>query len=804
MRHIDHHKSCVSNYLRAFAAFLTLAALTLTAVADEKADPFERSDFPRWSGPNDDMHATSRGIELVDDLKNARMVWRSSEAIPGAHANWSNRALRHLPASGGSSPIVYQGNIYHYYYELTGDKVVPRENVAEGRARRQPEWARRAGADDVMLCVDAASGRTIWKRVLGPSVNLQIMKSPARLHTSPCAFDGRVYALGMTARVYCIDAETGKTIWQKGLPGLHERCEALRKEALTENKVLKHLPIAGKRGPGHNLTYVDGILLVGAANGVYAYEGKSGKFLWKVGGVLGAHATPTIWRHKGKSYVLASSKDVTCIEPRTGKVLWRTESAGGFLDSPCRVSGDVVVFAVKSSDKAPGREGKSSQYLGGWRISPEGAKPLWEMTEPVHNLAEHSYFLISDGHLYHPLYKVAPPGNWNPDTLCVDVQTGKVVSTATLHRMEALAMVAEGRLFAMPNPSRQTSDLQMFNADPNDFRPIGGWWYPPHIGTGGKNGAFIQQPYADGFLFVRGQAALFCYDIRKNPPTVTITAPAHHATLGKDELVVESTAKAGSQAITHSAIYVDGKKRQQVEGPPPAKWKLDKLTKGLHEIRVEVTDGKTVSADWVTVGVDVEQKKVTQFPLRIDAGSGDTSGVNPPGLPDHVHGQRWMPGKAYGYVSNAARTDERVLHDWIKDYDPDAEQENLYVWRRTDLDGPLHYRLCLPKGGYHMGFGYLSRREPPTVTIAGKAVKLVKKTWGRNADRPVYVTAEPVEVDGLVDLAIGSDKKDAKPLDSLIVDTKPIADLGVAKKNAAEKRDAPQKDSVPLEPLRNQ
>ncbi|MFW5751558.1 MAG: hypothetical protein ACOCZK_07940 [Planctomycetota bacterium] len=178
MRLIDHRERLVRNCPRVVAAFLAAIIVTVTAGAAETDDPFARSDFPRWSGPNDDLHATSRGIELVDDLQNVRMLWRSEAVIHGAHANRSHRELEHLPASGGSSPIVHQGKVYHFYYELTGEKVVAMDDVANVRARLQPAWARRAGADDVMLCVDAASGRTVWKRVLEPSVNLQISKSP--------------------------------------------------------------------------------------------------------------------------------------------------------------------------------------------------------------------------------------------------------------------------------------------------------------------------------------------------------------------------------------------------------------------------------------------------------------------------------------------------------------------------------------------------------------------------------------------------------------------------------------------------
>jgi outer membrane protein assembly factor BamB len=140
----------------------------------------EQNAWPCWSGPRTTFVAPSSGNELVADLNKARLIWQSQEITPmgKAHAARSGQysAGRHggdqqgKPSGGGGSVVVSDGRVFLSYYLPSGDAVVP--DIPGGRSF--DENSRRVAADDVVLCIDAANGKTLWKRVFkDQGVNIQ-------------------------------------------------------------------------------------------------------------------------------------------------------------------------------------------------------------------------------------------------------------------------------------------------------------------------------------------------------------------------------------------------------------------------------------------------------------------------------------------------------------------------------------------------------------------------------------------------------------------------------------------------------
>ena len=65
--------------------------------------------------------------------------------------------------------------------------------------------------DSGVFCLDAATGKTLWKRVFpgGPLLPLY-GNHPAS--STPCIANGKCYVIGTDGAVFCLDAKTGKTL----------------------------------------------------------------------------------------------------------------------------------------------------------------------------------------------------------------------------------------------------------------------------------------------------------------------------------------------------------------------------------------------------------------------------------------------------------------------------------------------------------------------------------------------------------------------------------------------------------------
>ena len=88
----------------------------------------------------------------------------------------------------------------------------------------------RQGDNEVMIALDAETGKEIWKSPGYPAIFQ--MNSAAAVHgagpkSTPVFADGRLYTIGMTGVVTAWDAASGKQVWQhpgnpQNLPTVHE------------------------------------------------------------------------------------------------------------------------------------------------------------------------------------------------------------------------------------------------------------------------------------------------------------------------------------------------------------------------------------------------------------------------------------------------------------------------------------------------------------------------------------------------------------------------------------------------------
>jgi outer membrane protein assembly factor BamB len=260
-------------------------------------------------------------------------------------------------------------------------------------------------ADDVVLCIDLATGKTLWKFTAPGEATGRMASS------TPCVADGRVYAL-CSAHFYAVDANTGKQVWSA--------------------------PLVPK-GPASSPMVVDGVLVVNAGK-LAAFEAATGKPLWTQPKAGGGNSSPVAWRSGDKTVVIANGRGVLAgVDLKSGKLLW-TSPAGG--DCTPAIVGDTL--AAQSSNS------KVGIFAG--KLSATGFTPSW--TIPYDPLRSQSSPLILGNHMY------LMDDNFH---FCFDLATGKElwkekvagssISSPVYADGKAFLLVAGGSKIAMLKPS---------------------------------------------------------------------------------------------------------------------------------------------------------------------------------------------------------------------------------------------------------------------------------------------------------------------------------------------------------------
>lgn len=66
--------------------------------------------------------------------------------------------------------------------------------------------------DTGVICLDAATGKTVWRKIFPGGVMLPIYENvPASC--TPCVANGKVYVLGTSGMAFCLDAVSGAKVW---------------------------------------------------------------------------------------------------------------------------------------------------------------------------------------------------------------------------------------------------------------------------------------------------------------------------------------------------------------------------------------------------------------------------------------------------------------------------------------------------------------------------------------------------------------------------------------------------------------
>ena len=166
--------------------------------------------------------------------------------------------------------------------------------------------AARHGDDEVTLCLDAGSGKQLWKNKYAA----QAVSGPAKRHpgprSSPAVAGGKVVTVGVAGVVSCLDAATGKLVWRKdSLPKMAPAFFTSSSPIIVDGMAVAH--VGGK-----------------AKGAVIAYDLADGSEKWRCADAPPQYASPVLLTVSGTKQLVAVAEDgILGIGLAHGKRLWK-------------------------------------------------------------------------------------------------------------------------------------------------------------------------------------------------------------------------------------------------------------------------------------------------------------------------------------------------------------------------------------------------------------------------------------------------------------------------------------------------
>jgi outer membrane protein assembly factor BamB len=495
------------------------------------APPKVVHDWPEYRGPNGQFADTSK-VALADSMTAMKLLWESEEKGIGygkSHsAYYKDLSFGGDVGPGGiSSPIVAGGLVIMSYFFPSGEVIHAWEKQHnKPDVWEKHKWKNKIDADDVVIGIDAATGKTRWKQVFSGAGRNGFSDKRHNFGCTPIAYQGKVYALGSCGALYCLDLATGKVLWKTpNEPDL----EAAKKTTLAKGGDKPYWEERMSIPTGWLMVH-DDVLIVPVKTGYSLRGGNTrgvsladGKTLWEVPGHPGLLAYATI--ESRKCLVNAG----ICIEARTGKVLWQQKPEQVYNGPPVMAGNILVSYAPHPKSDPPGLTG----ILAGFQIDLKGAKRIWTLDERFHRemLYDAGGFrniAARDDLLYHVVHSSDAPGKKNPNgsfgsivAQVIRPADGKILASQPAEGMY-LPFLWGDRLVLVGDISHRPRGAnpeywQLFTTDPADFKALGERWLATdkHQGTGGYE-LQVYDPFADGLVFMRVFGGIRCYDLRGN------------------------------------------------------------------------------------------------------------------------------------------------------------------------------------------------------------------------------------------------------------------------------------------------
>ncbi len=373
-----------------------------------------------------------------------------------------------------------------------------------------------------VVCVDASTGKTLWEN----HFNVWLSDVPdTRVAWSSVVGDpktGNVYALGVGGLLQCIDGSNGKTLWS--IP-MHEYFGMLTTYGGRTN-----FPVVA-----------DGLVIVGGvmtnwgtnakpAHRLVAFDKQTGDIIWFNGTRIGPYDTnysaPTVAVINGQQSLVFGSGDgsIWALQPRTGQPIWHYQISRRGLNTSPLVVGNTIYMGHSEENES----GTAMGTVLALEVSGSGkdvkTREKWRDYEVM--LGKGSPVRVGDR-----LYYVDDRAKLN----IVDAMTGKNL-TRDLTRKRALALggtsmrssplAADGKLYMVSS----RGDWSIWRIDLDKGLTL------TKRGRFGRGESGLASPICShGSVFFTTTGGIYCLrDLQKTPGAVAVEASPTEAPVTKD------------------------------------------------------------------------------------------------------------------------------------------------------------------------------------------------------------------------------------------------------------------------------
>lgn len=327
------------------------------------------------------------------------------------------------PFGSRSTPLVLNGSVYFINYASKKVKVgVKEEDVAESIRER-------------VMCLNAESGKMVWEHTF-PIFHTDIVTS--RLGWTNIAADpatGYIYAHGTQGLFMCLDGKKGTVVWQHSMGEEYGRVSGYGGR-ITSPIVDEDLAILGMVNSSWGEQ-------AKGANRYVAFNKLTGEVVWwsEPAGSRGTYySAPAVATIGGQRLLIAGAADgsVFALKVRTGEVVWRyTNFSISPINSTPVVDGNLVYIGHGEESQGTSSQGRVI-CLDASQVEKGAPKLVWQK-DAIH--ARYASPIIHDGRLYMPddgglLY-------------CLDAKTGKSIWEFRYGRGEVRGspVLADGKIY---------------------------------------------------------------------------------------------------------------------------------------------------------------------------------------------------------------------------------------------------------------------------------------------------------------------------------------------------------------------